>query len=83
MKLLHLVDSVSGADTTVKIERVEYPSGEMDLNVHQIEGTYRSVEEFDVAWDRDPKKDGLVNFISVSLMDGRKLVNALLEEIKG
>jgi hypothetical protein len=83
LKLLHLVDSVSGADTTVKVERVEYPGGEVDLNIHQIEGVYGAVGEFDEAWDRDPKKDGLVNFISVSLVDGRRLVNALLEEIKG
>jgi len=83
MRLLHLVDSVSGADTTVKVEKVTYPKGEVDLNIHQIEGTYRSVEEFEAAWDREPKKDGLVNFVSVSLVDGRRLVNALLEEIKG
>ncbi len=57
--------------------------GEVDLNIHQIEGTYKSVEEFDAAWDRDSKKNILVNFVSVSLVDGRRLVNALLEEIKG
>lgn len=83
MRLVGVLDSVSGVETTVKVERVTYPDGETDVNIHQIEGLYDSEEEFEAAWDRDPEKDALVNFISVSLVDARKLVNALLEEIRG
>ena len=82
LRLLHLVDSVSGVETTVKVERVAYPNGDVDLNIHQVEGVYGSVEEFNEAWDRDYSRNVLVNFFSVSLVDGRKLVNAIIEEIK-
>jgi hypothetical protein len=82
LKLLHLVDSVSGVDTTVKVERVAYPNGQVDLNIHQVEGVFESVEEFNEVWDRDHPRNVLVNFFCVSLVDGRKLVNALIEEIK-
>jgi hypothetical protein len=82
LRLLHLVDSVSGADTTVKVEKVAYPTGDVDLNIHQVGGVYGSVGEFDEAWDHDCGGNVLVNFFSVSLVDGRKLVNALIEEIK-
>jgi hypothetical protein len=82
LRLLHLVDSVSGVDTTVKVEKVTYPNGQVDVHIHQIEGVYGSVEEFNVAWDRDHEKNALVNFFCVGLVDGRKLVNALIEEIK-
>jgi hypothetical protein len=54
----------------------------VDLNIHQIEGVFESVEEFNGAWDRDHHKNVLVNFFCVNLVDGRKLVNALIEEIK-
>ena len=82
MRLVHLVDLVSGVDTTVKVEKVTQPNGESELNIHQIEGRYPTLSEFDDAWDRDYQRNVLVNFISVSLVDGRKLVNALLEEIR-
>ena len=82
MKLLHLVDVVSGVDTTVKVEKIRLPTGEFDLYIHQIEGNYESLNEFNEAWDRDHERNVLVNFICVDLLGGRRLVNALLEEIK-
>ena len=50
--------------------------------VHQIEGVYETEEGFDVEWNMTPDKEGLVNFMSMELMDARKLVNALIEEIQ-
>jgi hypothetical protein len=82
LRLLYLVDSVSGVETTVKVEKVAYQSGQVDVHIHQIEGVYGSVEEFNRAWDRDYQRNVLVNFFCVGLVDGRKLVNALIEEIK-
>jgi hypothetical protein len=82
LRLLHLVDVVSGVETTVKVEKVTQSCGEGELNIHQIEGNYLTLDDFDKAWDRDYQRNVLVNFISVSLLDGRKLINALLEEIR-
>ncbi len=82
MRLLHLVDVVSGVDTTVKVERVVLPGGEVDLYIHQVEGRYESLPEFNEAWDREHERNVLVNFICLDILDGRKLVNALLEELK-
>lgn len=82
MRLLHLLDVVSNVETTVKVEKIKYPSGEVDVHIHQIEGMYRSVEEFNEAWDRDHDRNVLVNFICLDVLDGRKLVNALIEELR-
>jgi len=82
MRLFHARDTTSGRDTTVKVKKICYPDGSVDLVVHQIEGVYDTEEEFDVEWNMTPDKEGLVNFISLGLVDARKLVNALIEEIQ-
>ena len=82
MRLVRLRDTTSGRETTVKVCRVSYPDGSVDVVVHQIEGVYETVEEFDVEWNMTPDKEGLVNFMSLELVDARKLVNALIEEIQ-
>ena len=82
MRLVHARDTTSGRETTVKVKKICYPDGVVDLVVHQIEGVYETEEAFDVEWNMTPDKDGLVNYISLDLVDARKLVNALIEEIQ-
>ena len=82
MRLVQMRDTTSGRETTVKVEKVCYPDGSVDVVVHQIEGVYETVEGFDVEWNMTPDREGLVNFISLGLVDARKLVNALIEEIQ-
>ena len=82
MRLVHARDTTSGRETTVKICKVSYPDESVDLVVHQIEGVYETEEAFDVEWNMTPDKEGLVNFMSMDLVDARKLVNALIEEIQ-
>ena len=83
MRLIHVRDTTSGVETTVKVGKVRYPDGAVDLVVHQIEGIYGCEEEFDAEWDVTPDREGVVNFLSLDLVDARKLVNALVEEIRG
>ena len=82
MRLLHLVDTTSGRMTTVKVRRVEYGDGSRDLLIHQIEGVYDTEEAFDFEWDGSADEGGLVNFMSLDLVDARKLVNVVIEEIQ-
>ena len=82
MRLVHVRDTTGGRETTVKVSKICYPDGAVDLVVHQIEGVYETEEGFDVGWNMTPDKEGLVNFISLGLVDARKLVNALIEEIQ-
>ena len=82
MRLVQVRDTTSGRETTVKVGKIGYPDGSVDLVVHQIEGVYETEEAFDVEWNMAPDKEGLVNFISLGLVDARKLVNALIEEIQ-
>jgi hypothetical protein len=82
MRLVHARDTTSGRETTVKVSKICYPDGSVDLVVHQIEGVYESEEGFDVEWNLTPDKEGLVNFMSLGLVDARRLVNALIEEIQ-
>lgn len=82
MRLVHARDTTSGRETTVKVKKICYPDGSVDLVVHQIEGVYETEDGFDVEWNLTPGKEGLVNFISLELVDARKLVNALIEEIQ-
>jgi hypothetical protein len=82
VRLVHARDTTSGRETTVKVKKICYPDGVVDLVVHQIEGVYDMEEGFDVEWNTTPDEDGLVNFVSLNLVDARKLVNALIEEIQ-
>ena len=82
MRLVQVRDTTSGRETTVKVGKICYQDGFVDLVVHQIEGVYETEEGFDVEWNMAPDREGLVNFISLGLVDGRKLVNALIEEIR-
>ena len=66
----------------MKVKKISYQDGSVDLVVHQIEGVYDTEEGFDREWNATPDREGLVNFISLDLMDARKLVNALIEEIQ-
>ena len=34
MRLLHLVDTVSNVETTVKVEKVVYQGGQVDVYIH-------------------------------------------------
>ena len=81
MRLLRVVDSTSGSDTTIKVAKVVYSDESVDIVVHQIEGTFTEVEDFEREWDR--QAPGLVNFLSLGILDARRLVNALIEEIQG
>jgi len=81
VKLIHVKDVVSGADTTIKVELINI-KGEVEVNIHQIEGNYLDESEFNKAWNHDQSRYTLVNFISLSIIDMRKLVNSLIEEIK-
>ena len=82
MRLIHVRDTTSGRETTVKVSKICCPDGSVDLVVHQIEGVYETEEGFDVEWNMMPDKEGLVNFMSLDLVDARKFVNALIEEIQ-
>ena len=65
------------------MKKVGYPDGSSDLVIHQIEGVYETEEDFDREWNTKPDKEGFVNFMSLDLQDSKKLVNALMEEIRG
>ena len=52
MRLLRVVDTTSGSDTTIKVAKVVYSDESVDIVVHQIEGTFTEVEDFERAWDR-------------------------------
>ena len=80
--LLQVTDTTSGRLTTIKVKKVGYPDESSDLVVHQIEGVYETEEDFDREWNIKPDKEGFVNFMSLDLQNSRKLVNALMEEIK-
>jgi len=82
MRLVHVRDTTSGRDTTVKVKKIRYQDGSVDLVVHQIEGVYDTEECFDREWNATPDREGLVNFMSLDLLDARRLVNALIEEIQ-
>jgi len=82
MRLAQVRDTTSGRETTVKVKKISYRDGSVDLVVHQIEGVYDTEESFDREWNATPDREGLVNFISLDIMDARKLVNALIEEIR-
>ena len=81
MRLLRVVDTTSGSDSTIKVAKVVYSDESVDIVVHQIEGTFTDVEDFEHAWDR--QAPGVVNFLSLGILDARRLVNALIEEIQG
>jgi len=81
MRLLRVVDTTSGQDTTIKVARVTYADKSVDIVLHQIEGAFTELEDFEREWDR--QAPGLVNFLSLGLLDARRLVNSLIEEIKG
>ena len=83
MRLLQVTDTASGQPTTIKVKKVGYSDGSSDLVIHQIEGMYETEEDFDREWNTKPDKEGFVNFMSLDLQDSRKLVNALMEEIRG
>jgi hypothetical protein len=82
VRLVQVRDTTSGRETTVKVSKICYPDESVELVVHQIEGVYETEEEFDLEWNITPDKEGFVNFISLGLVDARKLVNALIEEIQ-
>ena len=81
--LLQVIDTASGRLTTIKVKKIGYSDGSSDLVIHQIEGVYETKEDFDREWNIKPDKEGFVNFMSLDLQDSRKLVNALMEEIRG
>ena len=83
MRLLQVTDTASGRLTTIKVKRVGYPDGSSDLVIHQIEGVYETEKDFDIEWNTKPNMNGFVNFMSLDLQDSRKLVNVLIEEIRG
>lgn len=70
-------DTTSKTPTTIKVERIKYPDGQEDVNIYQIEGSYETLEHFNREARGEDPSDGLVNFISLDIKDGRKLVNAL------
>jgi hypothetical protein len=82
VRLFHARDTTNSMKTIVKVKKICYPDGSVDLVVHQIEGVYETEEAFDMEWNMTPDKEGLVNFISLDLVDARKLMNALIEEIQ-
>lgn len=49
----------------MKVNRIRYQDGSVDLVVHQIEGVYDTEEGFDREWNATPDREGLVNFISL------------------
>ena len=83
MRLLQVTDTTSGRLTTIKVLKVSYPDGCTDVIVHQIEGAYDNLQDFDREWNALPSKQGLVNFLSLGLLDARRLVNTIIEEIRG
>ena len=83
MRLLQVIDTTSGRSTTIKVFKISYPDNSTDIIVHQIEGAYDNPQDFDREWNALPSKQGLVNFLSLGLLDARRLVNALIEEIRG
>ena len=83
-RLVNVVDTTSGKDTTIKIARVSQDEEIKDIILHQIQGTYDSLEDFDREWETKPKDEHteVVNFISVDIPDARKITNALIELLK-
>ncbi len=106
-RLINVIDTASSRETTIKISKVRYPDDENivwprekeDIIIHQIQGTYKTLEDFNYEWDNQPeptektvlcpkcgepttyftpKLDELVNFISITNTDARRLINALL-----
>ncbi len=106
-RLINVIDPASSLETTIKISKVRYPDDENivwprereDILIHQITGTYHTIEDFNHEWEiadeqvenivlcpkcREPityftpKFDELVNFISITKTDARRLINALL-----
>jgi len=63
------------------VARVSYDDESVDIVLHQIEGAFTELEDFEREWDR--QAPGLVNFLSLSLIDTRRLVNSIIEEIQG
>jgi len=105
-RIINVVDTVSGLDTTIKVSRVRfpdelivYPREKEDIIIHQINGTYRTIEDFNYEWDQKPEsiekkvlcsrckepityyipdQKDLVNFLSLTKTDARRLINALI-----
>jgi len=65
------------------VEKVSCRDGSFDVVIHQIKGVYETEDDFDREWNTKPDKEGFVNFMSLDLQNSRKLVNALIEEIRG
>ena len=86
MRLVQVHDICSAVDTTIKIVLNVFDDIPGDLTdevcIHQIEGSYETEEMFDKASEIGGSDLEVVNFLSLSVVDARKLVNALIEEIK-
>lgn len=58
-RLIRVKDTVSGVETTILLERTTFPESDKivwprdseHLIVHQIEGTYHNIEDFNKEWE--------------------------------
>ncbi len=62
-RLINIIDTASGLETTIKISKVRCPDDENivwprekeDIIIHQITGTYHTLEDFNYEWDNPPE----------------------------
>ncbi len=80
-RLVNVMDVTAGKETTIKIARIARDKETEEIILHQIQGTYDTLEHFDREWDMKPHDESkeIINFISVDILDARKITNALLE----
>lgn len=81
--MIHVFDTISAIDTTIKVARGRYESGEPYVDFHQIDGKHSTIEEFTAAWDKKGNELQINNFFAVKPKDAVKIIDALRDILKG